>query len=82
MILCKVLNECSHEVPAILASKIGVKYAGKELQAMAVVAKAAKARSLQDFKQAVSCAGHHSAIYLNSMIRRHWKMKSILSTMI
>lgn len=57
MILCKVLNECSHEVPSLLASKIGVKYAGKELQAMAAVAKSAKARSLQDFKTAVSYSG-------------------------
>jgi len=52
MILCKVLNEAAHEVPALLSSKIGMKHAGKELQAMAAIAKAAKARSLQEFKQA------------------------------
>jgi len=53
MILCKVLNESAHEVPAVLSSKIGIKHAGKELEAMAAIATAAKARSLQDFKQAV-----------------------------
>ena len=53
MILCKVLNETSQEVPALLSSKIGLKHAGKDLEAMAAVAKAAKAHSLEDFQHAV-----------------------------
>lgn len=54
MILCKVLNEAADEVSALLSSKIGVKHAGKELEAMSAVAKAAKSRSLEDFKAVVS----------------------------
>lgn len=54
MILCKVLNSAAHEIPALLASKIGVKHSGIELEAMAAIAKAAKVHSLEDFEKAVS----------------------------
>lgn len=54
MILCKVLNETASEVPALLSSKIGLRHAGVDLEAMATIAKAAKIRSLEDFQAAVS----------------------------
>lgn len=53
MILAKVLNETPGEVPAILSGKFGVKHAGPDIEAMAEIAKAARVRSLEDFKKTV-----------------------------
>lgn len=53
MILSKVLNEASHEVPALMSSKLAAKYAGKDLEAMGSIAAAAKVKSLEAFKKAV-----------------------------
>jgi 26S proteasome regulatory subunit N6 len=54
MVLCKVLGEAAGDVGALLASKMAVKHAGLPLEAMAAVAKAARARSLEAFKAAAS----------------------------
>lgn len=54
MVLCKILNKAAQEVSSLLASKIGAKHAGKDLEAMAAVAKAAKDFSLEEFKAVVS----------------------------
>ncbi len=55
MVLAKVLNNQAHEIPAILSSKLASKYAGKEdLVAMNKIASAAKAKSLEAFRQVVS----------------------------
>ena len=54
MILCKILNESSSEVPGLVSSKFGMKHAGIDLEAMSAIAKAAKVRSLEDFKAAVA----------------------------
>lgn len=54
MILCKILNESSADVPALLSSKFGMKHAGIDLEAMSAIAKAAKIRSLEDFQAAVA----------------------------
>lgn len=52
MVLAKVLNNQAHEIPAILSSKLASKYAGKEdLVAMTKIASAAKAKSLEAFRQ-------------------------------
>lgn len=53
MMLCKILNESPNEVAPLLSSKIGLKHAGKNLDAMAAIAKAAKSHSLEDFQKAV-----------------------------
>lgn len=53
MALCKILNESSHEVPALLSSKIAAKYSGIDLEAMSIIAKAAKSHSLEDFQKSV-----------------------------
>lgn len=41
------------EVGALLASKMAMKHTGIELEAMGAIAKAAKIRSLEEFKGAV-----------------------------
>lgn len=41
------------EVSAVLSTKLAMKHAGIELEAMAAIAKAAKSRSLEDFKDSV-----------------------------
>lgn len=53
MILAKVLNGASHEVPSLLGSKMAVKYAGAELEAMSKIATAAKSKSLESFRVVV-----------------------------
>eukprot|EP01036_Dinobryon_divergens_P023174 gene23174-31494_t len=53
LVLCKVLNEAAGEVGALLSTKMAMKHAGIDLEAMAAIAKAAKSRSLEDFKEAV-----------------------------
>lgn len=52
--LCKILNNSAAEVASLLTSKIGMKHSGVELEAMASIARAAKAKSLEDFKKSVS----------------------------
>ncbi|KAJ1407747.1 hypothetical protein B484DRAFT_337157 [Ochromonadaceae sp. CCMP2298] len=54
MVLAKVLNGAPAEVPSILSSKHGMKHAFVGLEALAAIAKAAKARSLEDFQAAVT----------------------------
>ena len=62
MALSKILAGVPEEVHMIMIGKNGLKYSGKELEAMSQLAKAAKARSLEDFKQVL---GLHSS-YLQS----------------
>lgn len=50
MILAKVLNGASHEVPSLLASKMAAKYTGSDLEAMSKIAAAAKSKSLEAFR--------------------------------
>lgn len=57
MILCKVLNNASHEVNALVTSKLAIKYSGPDIEAMTAITKAAKSHSLQDFKSTVSILG-------------------------
>ncbi len=54
MILCKVLNDTAHEVPAFLSSKIGLKHSGIAVEAMEAVSKAAMEKSLEKFQATVS----------------------------
>ena len=53
MILTKVLANSANDVPAILSGKMGLKHSSPELSSMAVIAKAAQKRSLEDFQAAV-----------------------------
>ncbi len=55
MILCKILNSTAHEVPNLIAGKIGSNYASnKGVQAMSAIAMAAKSHSLQAYQHSVS----------------------------
>ena len=54
MVLWRVLGERASEGSALLSSKMGLKHAGADLDAMAAIAQAAKKRSLDDFTAAVS----------------------------
>jgi len=69
MILCKILGGNSADVPGLLSGKHGLKYAGPDLEAMGAVAKAAKDRSLDDFKVAV--AAHTNYLHTDVLIARH-----------
>jgi 26S proteasome regulatory subunit N6 len=52
MILAKVLNNASNEVPSLLASKMATKFLGSgDLEAMSRIASAAKAKSLESFRK-------------------------------
>jgi 26S proteasome regulatory subunit N6 len=53
MMLSKILNEASHEVPSLLSTKMAVKHVGRDLNAMAAIAASAKVKSLEDFQTAV-----------------------------
>lgn len=66
MILCKVLNDTAHEVPAFLSTKIGLKHSGIAVEAMEAVAKAATEKSLEKFQFSVSEAiyGHGQVQFL------------------
>ena len=54
MALSKILAGSPEEVPVIITGKHGLKYAGKELEFMSQVAKAAKSKSLEQFQFVVS----------------------------
>lgn len=53
MLLVKIMNKQSNEVPAIMNSKNALKFSGRELEAMRAVAKAARERSLKAFDKAL-----------------------------
>ncbi|KAF5830452.1 26S proteasome regulatory subunit [Dunaliella salina] len=54
MLLCKIMMNDAHEVPAIINSKAGLKYTGRHVDAMKLVAKAYQDRSLQEFQDVLN----------------------------
>lgn len=69
MALCKVLNDTPGEVSSLMASKFGMRHAGPDMEAMAAIARAAKARSLEDFEAAV--ARHEPQLKGDALIAHH-----------
>jgi 26S proteasome regulatory subunit N6 len=54
MLLAKIMLKMHDDVPAIVSGKLALRYAGREIEAMKKVAKAAHDRSLADFRQHVA----------------------------
>ena len=69
MSLSKVLNDLPKEVNALMSSKMGLKYAGVELEAMNAISKAVSARSLEDFEEAVKA--HKDQLETDDLIKHH-----------
>lgn len=69
MVLCKVLGDSAGDVPSLLASKLSLKHQGVDVDAMAAIAKAAKVRSLEDFKAAVK--KYEPQLLTDALIQHH-----------
>jgi hypothetical protein len=60
MLLCKIMSDNADDVPGTIASKSGLKYAGLDLEAMKLVAKARSQASLTQLKVSFLHAFHGS----------------------
>eukprot|EP00891_Asterochloris_glomerata_P008900 jgi/Astpho2/8900/fgenesh1_pm.00132_%23_2_t len=69
MLLCKIMLHVAEEVPALIASKAGLKYAGRQVEAMRTVAKAYQDRSLQEFQEAL--AAHKEELQDDPVVHAH-----------
>lgn len=67
MLLCQILNDKAK--PMQQSAKHQVKYAGPDLDSMAQVAKAAKARSLRDFE--LTTQKYHDQLMADLLIKHH-----------
>jgi len=69
MVLSKVLGGFAQEGIGIFTSKAGLKHSGVGLEAMSAVARAVKARSLEDFQAAVTT--HTAQLKTDDLIAHH-----------
>jgi len=69
MVLSKTLAGTSDEAEAIFTSRAGLKHSGKGLEAMHAIAKAVKARSLEQFESAVNA--HSAILHSHDLISHH-----------
>ncbi|XP_014662123.1 PREDICTED: 26S proteasome non-ATPase regulatory subunit 11A-like [Priapulus caudatus] len=51
MLLCKIMLNCPDDVQSLISGKLGLKYAGPEIEATKSIAQASHKRSLADFQQ-------------------------------
>ena len=54
MILCKIMMNATDDVNNILSGKYGLKYAGRDLDAMKAVTQAHSHRSLREFQNVLT----------------------------
>lgn len=69
MLLCKIMLTSAEEVPGMISSKAGLKYAGVEVDAMRTVAKAYQDRSLQEFQEALQA--HAQQLVEDPVVHTH-----------
>uniref|UniRef100_I3KPC5 Proteasome 26S subunit, non-ATPase 11b n=1 Tax=Oreochromis niloticus TaxID=8128 RepID=I3KPC5_ORENI len=54
MLLCKIVLNSPEEVQALISGKLGLRYTGRQTEALKCVAQASKNRSLADFEKALT----------------------------
>jgi len=65
MILSKIMTGSIDDVNAIINGKYGLKYAGKDIDAMKSIANVYSKRSLKDFQEVLQ-KYHHGIYYIRS----------------
>lgn len=71
MLLCKIMLGESGDVPALISAKAGLKYAGRDVDAMRAVAAAHQERSLQAFQDAL--AAYEPELAGDGVVHAHLK---------
>jgi 26S proteasome regulatory subunit N6 len=71
MLLCKIMMEKAHEVPATVGNKSMLVYAGKDVDAMLAVASAYKRRSLHDLEKTLET--YKDQLARDDLIKLHLK---------
>lgn len=71
MLLSKIMTGNSDDVNTIIDGKYGIQYSGVQLEAMRAVAKAYKARSIEQFEAAL--VGYPTELVEDPLISRHLK---------
>jgi len=71
MLLCKIMNQQSKDVKAIVTNKLALKYAGPQVDAMLAVAAAAKNRSVKCFREVLEDSKHKDQLLSDPTVARH-----------
>ncbi|KAL1239825.1 putative 26S proteasome regulatory subunit rpn-6.1 [Trichinella pseudospiralis] len=71
MLLCKIMLNLPDEVHILVQGKLGMKHAGRQLEAMKAVATASKERSLSDFKEA--CGKFNEELQSDRVVKSHFQ---------
>ncbi|KAL1237650.1 putative 26S proteasome regulatory subunit rpn-6.1 [Trichinella nelsoni] len=71
MLLCKIMLNLPDDVHILVQGKLGMKHAGRQLEAMKAVATASKERSLSDFKEA--CGKFNEELQSDRVVKSHFQ---------